>query len=368
MANLLQQMVSDDFVWTAVTSALTGRRKRASTGFINIDCPMCINYGHNPDRRQRCGVKNNNPGVGVHCFNCGFDTKWKPGESLSRKLRDFMMAVGVAEIEVKRLNHRAAAYRRLVEVNPEAQALIPSNFSLEFPSKPLPAGAASFETWAERGCTEPDFIDVVTYLYGRGDDIAASTTFFWTPSADNNMSRRVIIPFYRKGQIVGWTARLIDKPKALNPDDPDSLFEPKYYQQRPQDFIFNNHVMEDRDRKYIIVCEGPLDALAIDGVAVLSASISDRQAAWIDSMGKTVIVLPDHDKAGDRLIDIAMKRNWQVSMPLLNSGSSYNWWENDIKDAADAVQRYGRLYSLTSIIASATANKTGISIKRKMRK
>lgn len=361
MANYLEKMVGDDFVWTAITGALTGRRKRANTGFINIDCPMCVNRGHNADRRQRCGVKNNNPGVGVHCFNCGFDTRWLPGETLSRNLREFMVSVGVPDITVKKLNHRALAYRRLVEKNPEAQALIPATFSLEFPRRPLPPQAVSFNTLATQGCTDPDFLAVAEYLFSRGEDVAQSSTFYWSPDTENNMRRRVIIPFYRHGEIVGWTGRLIDPPRQIG-----AKLEPKYFNSNPLDYVFNNHVMEDKARKYIVVVEGVFDALAIDGVATCGAKLSDKQAAWIDSMGKTVIVLPDHDKSGERLIDKAMQRGWHVAFPLIASGSAYNWWDTDIKDAADAVARYGRLYTLTSIIKSASADKIAISVKRKM--
>lgn len=358
-------MINDDFVWVAVSSALTGRKKRVATGFINFDCPMCVHRGHNADRRGRCGIKNNSPGVGVHCFNCGFDTKWVPGDPLSHNLRDFMIALGVEETEVKRLNHRAMIYRKMVESNPEIQHMVSASFSLDFPRKALPNGAKSFSVLAQEGCSDPDFLDVATYLLGRGDEIAKNE-FYWSPSTLNNMNRRVIIPYYRKNEIVGWTSRLIDKPQLADPNDPLSPLEPKYFQTRPPDFIFNNHLMEIPERKYIMVMEGPMDALAIDGCAVLSANISDRQAAWIDSMGKTVIVIPDHDKSGQRLVDIALKRKWHVAFPLLNDGSSMNWWEPDIKDVAASVARYGRLYTLASIMNTATNTPFEIAIKRKM--
>jgi hypothetical protein len=363
MANFLEKLVGDDFVWSAITSALSGRRKRANTGFLNIDCPMCIHRGHNADRRQRCGIKNLNPGIHIFCFNCDFNTGWSPGETLSRYLRDFMVSAGVPEVTVKRLNHRALVYRQMVEKNPEAQALIPASFSLEFPKRQLPTGALSFDVLAARGCEEPDFLDCAAYLFGRGDDLAAATTYYWTADTQNSMNRRVIIPFLRHGEIVGWTARLIDPPAMIG----DKL-QSKYHNNNPLDYVFNNHVMEHRRRKYIIVVEGVFDALAIDGVATCGAKLSDKQASWIDSMGKTVIVLPDHDVTGERLIDKAVARGWHVSFPLIKSGSAYNWWEPDIKDAADAVQRYGRLYTLTSILKSASVDKTAIHVKRKMMK
>ena len=41
-------------------------------------------------------------------------------------------------------------------------------------------------------------------------------------------------------------------------------------------------------------------------------------------------------------------------------------WEDDIKDAADAIQRYGKLYTLKSIIDARISNNTKISVKMRI--
>ena len=135
----------------------------------------------------------------------------------------------------------------------------------------------------------------------------------------------------------------------------------------PKEYVFNNHVMMDRARKFIIVVEGVIDALAIDGISTMGARLTDRQASWIESFGKTIILVPDRDKAGTDMIDLAQKRGWHIAFPALSEAmSSRNWWDTKCKDSADAVLRYGRLYTLTSILKTATTSEREIAVKKKI--
>jgi len=65
-------------------------------------------------------------------------------------------------------------------------------------------------------------------------------------------------------------------------------------------------------------------------------------------------VCPDRDKNGGTLVDVALNNNWSVSFPL---------WENGIKDAAKATEKYGRILTLQSILDSAEENPTTIKHK-----
>ena len=77
----------------------------------------------------------------------------------------------------------------------------------------------------------------------------------------------------------------------------------------------------------------------------------------IDKLNKRVILCPDRDDAGKDLIEKAVELGWEVSFPP---------WHSDCKDAADAVQKYGRLLTLKSIVDNATNNKLKIEVKAKM--
>lgn len=356
MNKFVERIVNDDFLWDAITRALPAKRKNSGTHFINFNCPMCTSRGESADRRSRCGVKYNAPGVGVHCFNCHFDTKWQPGELLSQHMRDFLTMLGVPPMDVKRLNYRAMSYRKLLSSNDETLALVPQSFTPSFNACSLPPGSESFAKLADAGCMDDDFLDTVEYLYGRGDEVADATTYFWTPDTMHQMNRRVIIPFMFENKIVGWTARAID-PDIKN----------RYHNHSPANFLFNNHVMNIRGRRYLILVEGIFDALAIDGVGMGGSSLNPQQIAWIKSSGLEVILLPDRDKSGAHMIDTALFHGWRVAFPSLRDGHGFNnWWEPDVKDAAEATRRYGRLWTVMSIIQTATNNKIEIGVKRKL--
>ena len=65
--------------------------------------------------------------------------------------------------------------------------------------------------------------------------------------------------------------------------------------------------------------------------------------------------MPDADSSGMRLVNAAIKFGWEVSFP--------EW--DDCKDAGDAQMKYGRLFTVKTIIDSAIKNSTKIKIVAK---
>ena len=65
--------------------------------------------------------------------------------------------------------------------------------------------------------------------------------------------------------------------------------------------------------------------------------------------------MPDADSAGHDLVKAAIRRGWSVSFPP---------WEG-CKDAADAALKYGRLFTVRSILDSAEENTTKIQLLAK---
>jgi DNA primase len=104
------------------------------------------------------------------------------------------------------------------------------------------------------------------------------------------------------------------------------------------------------------VVEGVFDALAVGGLAVLHAEINDAQARLIRSLDREVIVVPDQDEAGMKLVDRALELGWSVSMPE---------WPNDVKDVNDAVIRWGRLGTLLTIIQARETSRIKIELRKK---
>jgi DNA primase len=113
---------------------------------------------------------------------------------------------------------------------------------------------------------------------------------------------------------------------------------------------------QQSDSKFVIVVEGPFDAMSIDGVAVLSNDCSEQQADIIDTLNREIILVPDRDRAGTRLIDRALEYGWTVSFPV---------WHETCKDVNEAVVRYGRLFVLKSILAARETGHLKIELKRR---
>jgi hypothetical protein len=212
---------------------------------------------------------------------------------------------------------------------------------VEFEEKPLPEDALPISEWANQSSALlTDLGPVVEYIVDRGFD-PASDNFYWSPSS--GYTDRVIIPFKWQGRIVGNTARKVRDGR------------PKYLSDQHPHFVFNFD-SQTEDQKYIFVCEGPFDALAVDGVALLTNEISDQQSRIINSLNTKVIVIPDQDKAGLVLFDRAAELDWAVAMPN---------WDDDVKDCADAVQRYGKLFVIVDAIMTAQQGAIKINMAKK---
>jgi hypothetical protein len=182
---------------------------------------------------------------------------------------------------------------------------------------------------------------VLEYMSARGLNLD-DTDYYWSSSL--GYRDRLIIPFYYEKRIVGWTARTVQPDK-----------QPKYMSEQQPGFVYGLDE-QGPNKVFTIVCEGPMDALHVDGVALLGSEIKDQQALLINKVGKEVIVVPDKDEAGAKLIDQAIELGWSVSLPD---------WADNVNDIGDAVAKYGRLYTLYSIVNNAESNELKIRLRSK---
>jgi DNA primase len=141
------------------------------------------------------------------------------------------------------------------------------------------------------------------------------------------------LPFFDNDKLVGYNARWIgEAPKGTA----------KIIASRPASFVFNLD-KQSQARKYTLVLEGEYDALSLDGVAIMTNSISPEQAKIIEDIDNEPVVLPDRDRAGLQLAMQAAELGWNVSFPD---------WPEGIKDANQAVQHFGRVATLQSVISA----------------
>ncbi len=340
-----------DSIQQTVLQLLPARKKTGQNGWISFNAPCCIHNGETADTRGRGGVKTNNGQISYHCFNCGYTTSFIPGRHLSFKFRKLLSWLGADDLTIRRLVIDAVRLREIIA--PEDLVKEPVE-EIKYEARALPEGVVSFEQWVsyitlqdENYQLPEQLVNAVTYINQRGIDTDLSTRkyeFYLTDNEAYNLHRRIIIPYYYHGEIVGFTARAIE----------DGI-KPKYWSSHPADFVFNLDNQRP-DSKFVVVCEGPFDAMAIDGVAVSGAEISDTQIEVIDRLQREVIVVPDTDRAGRKLIDRAIEAGWTVSFPI---------WMETCKDINEAVVKHGKMFVLKCILEARETSRLKIELKRK---
>lgn len=314
----------------AVMQLIPGRRRQSASGWIGFNAVCCQHRGQRSDTRGRGGIiTNSDGGVSYHCFNCNYKTGYSPGRHLGYKFRKLLEWMGADENTIRRLVIEAVRLKDLVpkEIAEDQKEQI------TFKARPLPDDVALVET-------DPEAFQ---YCKQRHIDLTKYPLLV-SRRTDHNLNRRVIIPFTYQNQLIGFTSR------AWSP-----IIKPKYYSQYEPNYVFNID-QQQPNAKFVIVAEGPFDAISVDGVAVLSNECSEQQADIIDSLGREVIVVPDRDRAGTNLISNAIEYSWTVSFPI---------WHETCKDINEAVVRYGKLFVIASILAARETTKLKIELKRK---
>jgi len=319
-----------------LTLYLPAKRKTTPSGWTSFNAPCCVHNNENADTRGRGGVIYEGDLVSYHCFNCGFKASWQPGRNLSYKFKKLLEWLNAPDADITKLALDVMRENEGVEVQ-KHRVEMPT-----FGTVHLPEGAEplSKHQWAEAGHLDENIVKVFQYMLERNLSIE-DTEYYWSPKL--GYRDRIIIPFYYEGRIVGYTARTIGESK------------PKYLTDSQPGFVFN--LDEQRpDKVFTILCEGPIDALHVEGCALTGSDIGDAQALLLNKLGKDIYVVPDRDKAGSKLVEQAIDRGWGVSLPD---------WDADINDISDCVARHGRLYTLYSIASAAETSPLKIRLKAK---
>lgn len=315
-----------------ILTVIPGKKKRASKGWYSFNAVCCHHRGHRADDRGRAGIvfeENNN--WTYNCFNCHFSTKFVLGKALGPKVRQLLLWAGVDDEQINKWSLESLRQKNLLDVINDAKP----KWKPKFDEVELPEGAVLIDS------TNKEHEKYVEYLSSRGfslDDFQ----FFATPNDPDRNANRIIIPYTFKGKTVGYISRYLDNRI------------PKYIKNQQVGYVFG-YDQQVFDREVCLVFEGIFDALALGGCAITHDTISDEQADLLKSLHKQIIVVPDMDKAGFGIIDRALELGFQVSLPI---------WGTDIKDANDAVLKYGRLPTLLSILQNATSSKIKLQMTR----
>jgi hypothetical protein len=315
-----------------ITAYLPSKRKTTPSGWTSFNAPCCHHNGNTADTRGRGGLISEGDTVSFHCFNCGFKASWQPGRGVSKGLRRLLVWLGAPDDAINKLTLDVMRINEGVEVQ-QRKIEIPT-----FETVPLPADAIKLTDITEFNKFS---MAILEYMAARNLNLD-DTDYYWSPSL--GYRDRLIVPFFFEQRIVGWTARTILADK-----------QPKYLTENQPGYVYGLDE-QSHNKVFAIICEGPVDAIHVEGCALTGSEIGDQQAILINRLGKDIIVVPDRDKAGSKLIEAAIERGWGVSLPE---------WDADINDIGDAVAKYGRLYTLYSIASAAETSPLKIRLRAK---
>ena len=309
-----------------VISFLPAKRKQTSSGWISFNAPCCVHRGDTQDKRSRGGIKPSPDGsFSFHCFNCGYTASFILGRTLTFKARRLLQWLNVPREEIERINLESLKHKSIEGLIYDRQVVADKIQGIEFEDRDLPADTQPLNEKAE--------------IYLKDRCVPLNYPFMFKTMPRNG----IVIPFTHNNQVVGHTTRFLDDRT------------PRYIQDIQPGYVFGTD-LQGADWQYAIVVEGVFDALSINGLAVLHAEINDAQVRLIRSLGREVVVVPDQDEAGMKLVDRAVELGWAVSMPE---------WPADVKDVNDAVIRWGRLATLLTIMQARETSKIKIELRKK---
>jgi len=300
-------------------------------GFYSVLCKVCGDRGH---KGMRAGFKFDNDAVGYNCFNCGHKAIYDPNAevipnhpSISDAMTKVLDAFNIPDDEWKQvlLTNMANDHQGFKNVGKQPVHLDIEPKEIELPKHFYPLGnEEDTNKWTQIARF---------YLEERGISPDSGPFYLSTGQGDKQAAKwkgRIIIPIYKDEKLIFYQGRaLVDmQKKYMSPPTPKDKVLYGF------DKLFKNADLP------LYVVEGWFDAYAIDGVAVFGNQLSDEQVKWLNRSRRPKVIIPDRFGDGHILANQALKMGWQVSTPDVGN----------CKDMNAAVQRYGKLYVMKSII------------------
>lgn len=304
--------------------------------WLCFNCPSCMHFGEKrQDPKQRGGIRFDGDGIVYNCFNCRFTWGWSPGFHMSKKMSMFLQDMGLNASQLMEVRKLIDEYldADVVQKEKPKQRIIRS----------IPEEYKSIKESLFENVKSETLNKIYSYLTSRNERLLSWEDLMWAEGKDS-----FLIPCKEFGKIVGYSLRSID-------DNSNN----KYIHYIPNGYLYNFDNLL-KNRKYQIIVEGQTDALSIDGVAILSNVFTPEKLKRLMDYknGSEIIILPDRDNAGLKIVDQVINEKLPFSVSFPN-------WDSGIKDAEDAVKKYGRLYTIYTIINNRETDPMKIKMKEK---
>lgn len=299
-------------------------------GWLSVLCRVCNDHGQ---KGLRGAFLFTPTSVSYNCFNCGHKAVYDETvpEELSKKMITVLHAFSIPEEEIQqitfeilqRLNNTGIRTRAQKQHNPQFDVK-----PIEMPSCCIPLNQVpSDNKWKQIA---------ELYLEGiRGIDPRSYPFYLGMKESNDPKSsmwyRRLVIPSYKNGNLVYFEGRDLT---GKNPKKYLSAEVPKSNVLYGFDQLYNN-----KDTPLFVV-EGFFDAFMIEGVAVFGNHLYKETIHHLKSSPRPKVIIPDKYGNGYKLAEQALSMGWQISTPEIA----------ECKDINEAVQKYGKLYVVKSIM------------------
>ncbi len=301
----------------------------SSTGWWTCVHSGCGDRGH---KGPRAAFMFTDDSVIFHCFNCAIKTKYVPSDSrgMSPTMQTILQDFGILQTEwqgilLKNLSNSSTPQNKNAHIQQNIEPntiILPDHFYLL-------SDANNNDKWAKIANT---------YLQDRGIDSTLYPFMLSHPSKIKRIHKwheRIIIPIYKDDNLIFYQGRDLTNTKAR-----------KYMSSStPKNKVlggFERLFIHPSDPLYVV--EGWFDAESINGVAIIGNELSLPQIEWLDRSPRQKVYIPDKTGDGQRAALVALSRGWNISTPDIGN----------CKDMNDAVNKYGKLYTMNTLATNTT--------------
>ena len=297
-------------------------------GWYEVLCKVCNDHGR---KGLRAGFMFDQDSVAYHCFNCNHNAVYDPTKDqgmpkpMERVLQDF----GVPEDEWQKVLFTSLANRD-AGGNVRTELPKPKNIEPEVLKAPplfyFLKDADPKDKWAT---IAKHYLDS-----DRGIDYNSYPFMLSQPTDDVRYKKwngRLIIPVYKGNNLIFWIGRDLTGKKLKKYESPAV--------DRDRVLYGFDQLFKHTDLPLYIV-EGWFDAFVIDGVAVFGNRIQKSQIEWLNKSRRTKVYIPDRLGDGQVGAKQALEAGWHIATPDIGN----------CKDMSEAVQKYGKLYVMKSIV------------------
>lgn len=302
----IRDLVQDNFALGASST---------STGFYSTKCAVCGDY------KPRMGVKFDGDNIIINCFNCGLSVVHTEGSGkISRRFRSTLNAFGIDDTVISSIIN--SAFFKSPEKSDNISLASLQEIDTHTPTTDLPAGAVLLkDSVSQQAEVARD------YLLSRCIDLDRYNFYI---SDTPRFKNRVIVPFFRNGRLIYWTARSTDPSEKNRWDNcPESR----------RAVLFNIDKLMHHSQAPLLVAEGVFDAMIFDGIALLGSKLSDAKIKLLQDSRRPLCFVIDKDQNGAALAREVLTRQL----------GSISFTPSGTQDINDSTQRYGRLWTAQQI-------------------